>query len=261
MGIFGRPNIEKLWASKNVNGLIEALKDKNSHVRKAAAEALGEIGDEKAVEHLIEALKDKNSHVRKAATKALALVSLGGLSSGNHKQCLLFEIVHEGASDISQEDKYPAWYSSNYTRTTKWAKIRRSFSWSIIRPEIGEETFSRKCLCCEQILKINVPSLALIASRERKTRKLNRILRIIGLICLLFAVSAFLTLGFGWLPSSRQQVLIFCGAMGIAVSLMFFGAGSGVNVSGHQLIYGLSNPPRGPGPFNGHYIELFKELP
>jgi hypothetical protein len=52
-----------------VEPLIAALKDENSDVRQAAAKALGKIGDPRAVEPLIAALKDKD--VRKAAAEAL----------------------------------------------------------------------------------------------------------------------------------------------------------------------------------------------
>ena len=51
--------------------LIAALKDGDSDVRKAAAEALGEIKDPRAVEPLIAALKDEYSYVRQAAAEAL----------------------------------------------------------------------------------------------------------------------------------------------------------------------------------------------
>jgi HEAT repeat protein len=54
--------------------LIAALKDKDSKdsdVRQAAAEALGEIKDPRAVEPLIAALKDEVSNVREAAAQAL----------------------------------------------------------------------------------------------------------------------------------------------------------------------------------------------
>lgn len=50
---------------------IESLKSEYSFERKEAAEALGKIGDEAAVPYLIEALKDKDSEVRKAARDAL----------------------------------------------------------------------------------------------------------------------------------------------------------------------------------------------
>ena len=72
MGIFGPPNIEKMKAKKNVKGLIKALSyRKNIDERKAAAEALGTIGDSRAVETLITALKDEDRRVHGAAAKAL----------------------------------------------------------------------------------------------------------------------------------------------------------------------------------------------
>jgi len=51
--------------------LISALKDEDSDVRRHAAIALGEIGDERAVGPLTEALEDENSLVQKAAREAL----------------------------------------------------------------------------------------------------------------------------------------------------------------------------------------------
>lgn len=64
-GLFGPPNVEKLAARRNVNGLVKALNyEKDVQVRCAAAEALGKIGDAHAVESLVAALKDGNRHVR-----------------------------------------------------------------------------------------------------------------------------------------------------------------------------------------------------
>jgi HEAT repeat protein len=51
--------------------LIQALKDEDENVRKAAAEALGELGDRRAVPALIQALKDEDGSVRGAAAWAL----------------------------------------------------------------------------------------------------------------------------------------------------------------------------------------------
>src|SRR4030043_126453 len=70
MGFFG-PNIKKMKANKDVEGLIEALKDKDESVRRLAAEALGEIGDARAVEPLIQALKDKDTWLRWCSAEAL----------------------------------------------------------------------------------------------------------------------------------------------------------------------------------------------
>jgi HEAT repeat protein len=72
MGLFGPPDIAKLEAKRDVNGLIKALGyQKDWSVRRAAAEALGKIGDAGAVEPLVEALKDGDKNVRAAAVKAL----------------------------------------------------------------------------------------------------------------------------------------------------------------------------------------------
>jgi hypothetical protein len=54
-----------------VEPLIAALSDQSKIVRKAAAEALGKIGDARAVEPLIAALRDQSEFVREAAAEAL----------------------------------------------------------------------------------------------------------------------------------------------------------------------------------------------
>jgi len=54
-----------------VDPLITALKGSNTHVRRAAAEALGKLGDKRAVDPLIAALKNSRGNVRKAAAEAL----------------------------------------------------------------------------------------------------------------------------------------------------------------------------------------------
>lgn len=71
MGIFGKPNIEKLKEKRDVEGLIKALKDKNEIVRENAAEALGDIGDERAVEPLLKVLKTRSKYVRRAALEKI----------------------------------------------------------------------------------------------------------------------------------------------------------------------------------------------
>lgn len=72
MGIFGRkPNIKKLEANRDINGLIEALKHKDTGVRRNAVGALGRLGDTTAVEPLLEVLNDEDFYVRGDAAKAL----------------------------------------------------------------------------------------------------------------------------------------------------------------------------------------------
>lgn len=66
------PNVEKLKARGNVEGLVKALSyEKDNEVRRAAALALGDIGDTGAVGPLIAALKDGQWTVRSAAAWAL----------------------------------------------------------------------------------------------------------------------------------------------------------------------------------------------
>lgn len=74
-GLFGPPNVEKLKAKNDVQGLIKALGyEKDSGVRSIATEALGKIRDARAVA-LVEALKDEEHFVREKAAEALS--SLG----------------------------------------------------------------------------------------------------------------------------------------------------------------------------------------
>jgi len=70
MGLFG-PNIKKMEAKRDVEGLVKALKTKNEDVRRLAAAALGNIGDVKAVEYLIEALKNEEWSIQNIAAKSL----------------------------------------------------------------------------------------------------------------------------------------------------------------------------------------------
>lgn len=78
MGIFGPPNVEKMKAMRDIEGLVKALsynKDSNRiehiKVRKEAATALGEIGDTRAVQPLIAALVSSAPDVAKEAQDAL----------------------------------------------------------------------------------------------------------------------------------------------------------------------------------------------
>jgi HEAT repeat protein len=74
MSLFGPPDIAKLKAKRDVEGLVKALgyrKDQGG-VRKDAIVALGEIGDPRAVEPLIAALDDEQTG--RAAMKALGQI-------------------------------------------------------------------------------------------------------------------------------------------------------------------------------------------
>ena len=77
--------VQYLLAKKEWNGLakvgepaveplIQSLKDKESDVRKGAAEALGTIGDARAVKPLVQALNDDYWDVNKSAAEALGRI-------------------------------------------------------------------------------------------------------------------------------------------------------------------------------------------
>jgi HEAT repeat protein len=67
----GLEDIRTWEAGKDTKSLIEALMDKNSSVREAAAKALGRMGDPRAVIPLVKALGDPLNGVRDAAAVAL----------------------------------------------------------------------------------------------------------------------------------------------------------------------------------------------
>ena len=74
MGLFGPPNIEKLKAKKDVDGLIKALTHRDESVRKIAAEALGDVGGLRAVDPLTAAMRDEATPVAIAAAEALGKI-------------------------------------------------------------------------------------------------------------------------------------------------------------------------------------------
>lgn len=68
----GKPDVDALKTRGDVPGLIAALRDsKDANVRRAAAEALGELGDQRAKLPLHGALEDDDMAVRVAAQSAL----------------------------------------------------------------------------------------------------------------------------------------------------------------------------------------------
>ena len=70
-----KPDLEKLKKEKDVEGLINLLRDEDDDIRSEVALNLGEIGDTRAVEPLIQALNDKSLEVRLSA--ALSLGDIG----------------------------------------------------------------------------------------------------------------------------------------------------------------------------------------
>lgn len=72
----GPPNVEKLQSKRDVAGLIRALSyPKDSTIRRAAAVALGEIGDMSSINALKDAIRDSDPAVRVAAITSLGAIS------------------------------------------------------------------------------------------------------------------------------------------------------------------------------------------
>ena len=74
-GLLGAPDVEKLKAKRDIKGLLKALDyEKSASLRRAAADALGELQDTQAVEPLLAAMDDSEVEVRQAAIKALGRI-------------------------------------------------------------------------------------------------------------------------------------------------------------------------------------------
>lgn len=71
MPLFSPPNIERLKAKRDVQGLIKALQHRDAATRRDAATALGDIGDERAVDPLIASLGDGDADMRYESAEAL----------------------------------------------------------------------------------------------------------------------------------------------------------------------------------------------
>ena len=75
MSLFGPPNISKLTARRDLEGLVEALSfQKDVGVRVAAARALQALGDTRGIQPLTRELQDKDWRVCDAAAQSLAAV-------------------------------------------------------------------------------------------------------------------------------------------------------------------------------------------
>ena len=78
--LFG-PDVKKLTRTRNLQGLIHALRHKDPKIQYDAAEALGEIGDILAIEPLITALTHNElSGVRWKAAEALSKIGAPAVS-------------------------------------------------------------------------------------------------------------------------------------------------------------------------------------
>lgn len=96
MWLFGKPNVDKLKAKKNVRALIKALTHDEKHIRRNAAIALGEINDSEATQSLKAALRDREPDVRLAAKEALEQFNW---SPQTDKEQALFAFASGDASD------------------------------------------------------------------------------------------------------------------------------------------------------------------
>lgn len=101
-GLFGPPDIEKLKANRDVQGLIKALGyEKDATVRVEAVRALGKIRDSRAVEPLINALRDSDVNVCKEVIEALGILRdaraveplIGELKDSNEFRCRLATVA------------------------------------------------------------------------------------------------------------------------------------------------------------------------
>ena len=91
------PWAESVRAKDAVPHLVDLLKDLDAGVRRAAADALGQIGAEAkaAVPDLVELLKDPGEGVRMAAADALATIS-EGLSDKNKPDVVARQALEKG---------------------------------------------------------------------------------------------------------------------------------------------------------------------
>ncbi|MHB9108315.1 MAG: HEAT repeat domain-containing protein [Armatimonadota bacterium] len=69
-----KPNVPRLKAQKNVNGLVKALTDREVEIREGAARALGELSYPRVVVPLCAGLKDTDWAVRMTVVEALAKI-------------------------------------------------------------------------------------------------------------------------------------------------------------------------------------------
>ena len=74
MPLFGPPNVDKLYAKRDVKKLIKALGYKDASVRTSAVRALGDLDDVQAIEALSAALLDDDKRVRGWSADALGKI-------------------------------------------------------------------------------------------------------------------------------------------------------------------------------------------
>lgn len=143
MGLFGPPNIEKLKAKKDVQGLIKALSyPKDEVVRISAAQVLGELGDRQAINALIIMLEDKALWVRHTATRSLgkiadpqAVDALIALCKREPDNLAALEGLIESGSDQVTEILLAALRSYDVNIRVKAAEGLNKLDWKPTLPE------------------------------------------------------------------------------------------------------------------------------
>lgn len=100
MGIFGKPNFDKLKRKRDVKGLIKLLDHKDPWVRETAVKALGDVGyDAEVASALAKMLKDENPGVRHHAPFALGHLMFVGYQTDDSNRivfsALIEALIHE----------------------------------------------------------------------------------------------------------------------------------------------------------------------
>jgi HEAT repeat protein len=102
-GMFGPPNVEKLKAKNDLQGLIKALSyEADSNIRLAAATALKDCKGNKVTASLVKALKDKNMNVRAKAAETLEQMEWEPQSSSDQVAFLLATCMWDELQKSSQ---------------------------------------------------------------------------------------------------------------------------------------------------------------
>jgi HEAT repeat protein len=123
MPLFGRTDVEKLKAKRDVNGLVKALRQNDLYVRLRAAEALGELGDARAAEPLAAILLNGAPEVREVA-QAVIEARQNNREAGREAR-----VVHEAMRTVLEESLDDLQAESHLAAVTsddpaKWVRAR-----------------------------------------------------------------------------------------------------------------------------------------
>jgi HEAT repeat protein len=101
---FGKPNVEKMKAKKDVRGLIKVLEEYQKGISEAAALALGEIGGKPAEDALVKKLTDPFPTSSKEFRSAAA-IALGKIGDAQTAKSLIesYTLARSGRSEILRE--------------------------------------------------------------------------------------------------------------------------------------------------------------